>query len=450
MHKNLPQLTISNFIEAEVYDVSYVKNKILQLSYFCGVRTMLTILSSSLRLTLQELKVNKLRTALSLIGISFGIFCIIGVLATVNSLERNIQNEIKGLGTNTIYIDKWDYSGGPDYPWWKFVNRPVPKYKEVAQIKERSQLASNLAFNINNSDNIEYQSTVLQGVTIYGISEAQNEIQPVTIQYGRYISSSEFANGNNVAIIGYTNAEDLFSDASRAVGKEIKVNNRKTRIIGVIKKVGENFIGWNYDRSVMMSYNYCRQLFDERYSNPFIMVKGKEGVSSVALADELRGIMRSIHKLSPTEEDDFSLNDVNAFSDEVGKIFVSVNIGGWAIGLLSLVVGAFGIANIMFVTVKERTAMIGLKKAIGAKRVSILMEFLIEAAIICIMGGLIGLFLVWILTVILSSAFNFPVFISAGILGLAISICITIGILAGIIPANIASKLDPVVAIRSK
>ncbi len=414
------------------------------------MRAMLTILASSLRLTLQELKVNKLRTSLSLIGISFGIFCIIGVLATVNSLEKNIQNEIKGLGANTIYIDKWDYSGGPDYPWWKFVNRPVPMYKEIGYIKERSQLTSDVAFNINNSDDVEYQSTVLQGVTIYGVSEEQNQIQPITIAYGRYISSSEFASGTNVGIIGYDNAEDLFGKVERAIGKEVKVNGRKTRIIGVIKKIGQNFVGWNYDRSIMMSYNYCRQIFIEKYSNPFIMVKGKEGVSTMALSDELRGIMRSIRKLSPTEEDDFSLNDVNAFSDEVSKLFVSINIGGWAIGLLSLVVGAFGIANIMFVTVKERTAMIGLKKAIGARRSSILMEFLIEAALICIMGGLIGIFLVWILTIVFSALFDFPVFISPGILTLAISICITIGILAGIIPASIASKLDPVVAIRSK
>src|SRR5215217_3775006 len=114
----------------------------------------LNILANSLRLTLQELKVNKLRTGLSLIGISFGIFCIIGVLATVNSLERNIQNEIKGLGANTIYIDKWDYSGGPDYPWWKFVNRPEPTYEEMDLIRERSQLASNIAYKINNMGDV--------------------------------------------------------------------------------------------------------------------------------------------------------------------------------------------------------------------------------------------------------------------------------------------------------
>jgi putative ABC transport system permease protein len=398
---------------------------------------------------MQELRVNKLRTGLSLIGISFGIFCIIGVLATVNSLERNIQNEIKALGTNTIYIDKRDYSGGADYPWWKFLNRPEPTYEEVALIKQRSQLANHLAFNIYNMGNVEYKNSVLQGVIFYGITEERNEIQPVTIEYGRYISSAEFASGSNVLIIGFDNAVDLFGTAGNAIGKEISANGRKAKIIGVMKKVGQ-FIGWNYDKSLMLPYRFCKQIFEEKWSNPFIMVMGKQGVSSEALKDELRGVMRSIRKINPTKEDNFSLNDLNAFTDTVSSLFVSINIGGWAIGALSLIVGAFGIANIMFVTVKERTAMIGLKKAVGARRSSILSEFLMEAAVICIMGGLIGLLLVYILTLILSGVFNFPVTISPGILTLAISICILIGILAGIIPASIAARMDPVVAIRSK
>jgi putative ABC transport system permease protein len=409
---------------------------------------MLNILGNSFLLTLQELRVNKLRTALSLIGISFGIFCIIGVLATVNSLERNVQDEIKSLGTNTIYIDKWDYSGGPDYPWWKYINRPSPKYEEVAFIKERSALAKNLAFNINNSGNVEFENSVLQSVIVYGVTESQNEIQPIKIEHGRYISTSEFAAGSNVVVIGNSNAEDLFGKGEKAIGKIISINNRKAQVIGVIKKTGQNFVGWDYDKCVMMPYRFCRQVFNEKNSNPFIMVQAKPEVSSVALKDELKGVMRSVRKLSPTTEDNFSLNDVNAFSDQVSSFFASVNIGGWAIGLLSLIVGAFGIANIMFVTVKERTGMIGLKKAIGAKRRSILFEFLLEAAIICIMGGLIGILLVFILTLILSNIFNFPVFISVGILSLAISICIIIGILSGIIPASIAAKMDPVVAIR--
>jgi putative ABC transport system permease protein len=414
------------------------------------MRRTLNILGSSFRLTMQELMVNKLRTSLSLIGISFGIFCIIGVLATVNSLEMNIQNQIKSLGTNTIYIDKWDYTGGPDYPWWKFVNRPVPKFEEVNFIKERSQLASKVAFEIDTRVNLEYDNYALEGVTMFGVSEEENDIQPITMAYGRFISGNEFSSGSPVAIIGYTNAENLFGNASLAIGKEIKIGDNKTTIIGVIKKMGTSMIGWDYDQSIITSYRFARQLVNENNSGPKIMVKGKDNVSSAALADELEGVMRSIRKLSPTQEDNFSLNQITSFSDRVSSLFSSINIGGWAIGILSLVVGAFGIANIMFVTVKERTAMIGIKKALGARKRSILSEFLLEAAIICIMGGLIGLILVFLLTLVLTNLFNFPVYISTGILTLAISICILIGILSGIIPAYTASRLDPVVAIRSK
>ncbi len=209
-------------------------------------------------------------------------------------------------------------------------------------------------------------------------------------------------------------------------------------------------IGWDYDQCIMAPYRFARRIVNEKYSGPKIIVKGKDGVSSDALADELEGVMRSIRKLSPREEDNFTLNQISGFSDRVSSLFSNINLGGWAIGILSLVVGAFGIANIMFVTVKERTPMIGLKKAIGAKRRSILSEFLLEAATICVLGGLIGLILVFILTIILTNVFNFPVYISAGILSLAISICIVIGILSGIIPALIAARMDPVVAIRSK
>ena len=183
------------------------------------MRKTLNILASSFRLTMQELMVNKLRTSLSLIGISFGIFCIIGVLATVNSLEMNIQNQIKSLGTNTIYIDKWDYNGGPDYPWWKFVNRPQPKFEEVDFIKQRSQLASNVAFEINQSVNVEFDDYALEGVVMYGITEEENDIQPVTMAYGRFISGNEFSSGSPVGIIGYSNAENLFKNASLALGK---------------------------------------------------------------------------------------------------------------------------------------------------------------------------------------------------------------------------------------
>jgi len=410
----------------------------------------LNILLSSLKLTLQELKVNKLRTALSLTGVAFGIFCIIGVLATVNSLERNIQNEVNSLGSNTIYIDKWDYSGGPDQPIWKFRARPVPKYEESEMIRERAVLLDDISFLLQTGTSISHKDDVLQNAGVYGIVESQMTIQPVSFAQGRFFSASEFNAGTNVCLIGFTNAESLFGNTERALGKQIDIKGKKVTIVGVIKKEGKNMIGWDYDNCVMLPYKYCKQLFDEKNSNPILIAKGKEGVTPAALMDELKGIMRQIRRLSPTQEDNFSLNSVEAFSKAISGFFTTVNVVGAIIGGISLIVGLFGIANIMFVTVRERTSVIGLKKAIGAKKSSILFEFLLEATLLCIMGGAIGLFFVYILTLILSGPLKFPVYISVPMLFVTIIICVAVGILAGIIPASQAAKMDPVAAMRGK
>ena len=414
------------------------------------MRRSLYIIRNSLRMTFQELKVNKLRTALSLTGVAFGIFCIIGVLATVNSLERNIQNEVNSLGSNTIYIDKWDYSGGPDQPIWKFKARPSMKYEEAGLIKERAQLLDDISFLMQTGGNISYKDYVIQNAMVYGITESQMEIQPIKFETGRFFSASEFNSGANNCLIGFSNAENLFGNSERAVGKQIEIRGKKATIIGVIKKEGKNFIGWDYDNCVMMPYKFCKEIFDEKFSNPILIAKGKDGITPAALSDELKGIMRQVRRLSPLQEDNFSLNSVEAFSKAITGFFTTVNIVGGIIGMISLIVGLFGIANIMFVTVKERTAVIGLKKAVGAKKGSILFEFLMEATLLCLIGGAFGLFFVFILTKILSGPLNFPVYISVPMLFVTILVCLVVGILSGIFPASRAAKLDPVVAIRSK
>ncbi|HYH14677.1 MAG TPA: ABC transporter permease, partial [Flavisolibacter sp.] len=411
------------------------------------MRRFIETLSSSFRMALQELWKNKLRTFLSLFGITIGIFCIIGVLSTVQSLEHNLQQEIKSLGTNTIYIDKWEYGAGngPDYPWWKFVKRPVPKYEEVQEIKERTGTADFAAFKIQVTDNIEVRDNTAQ-VTIYGITEEFTYIQPVEIAYGRYMTDAEFETGTNAVVIGNEIAEKMYGDPERALGKSMTIRGKNCTVVGVIKKQGQQMLGgWQFDQSVVSPYRFARSIMDELKADPLILVKGKENVNSKVLQDDLRGVMRAIHKLSPTQDDDFALNDVNDFSDLMSQAFVSVNIGGWAIAALSLIVGMFGVANIMFVTVKERTPQIGLKKAIGAKSGIILTEFLAESAFLCIIGGAIGILLVFGLTKLISAVFDFPIFVSTPLLLLAVFICIVVGLLAGIIPAYQASKMDPVV-----
>ena len=288
-------------------------------------------------------------------------------------------------------------------------------------------------------------------ITGYGVSEEFSEIQPVEIAQGRYLSESEFQMGSSVAVIGNKVAEEFFGSPEAAIGKQVQTRGKKFTVLGVIKKQGSGFIGgWQFDQSLVTSYRMGRNIMDGRRSEPLIMVQGQDYVSSKQLKDDLMCTMRALHKLSPTQEDNFSLNDINDFSQAISDIFVNLNLGGWAIAVLSLIVGMFGVANIMFVSVRERTSQIGLKKAIGAKANVILTEFLLEAAFLCVIGGLIGLTLVFALTQVLTLVLNFPVFISVANMVLAILLCIVVGILAGYIPARQAARLDPVVAIRSK
>ncbi len=413
--------------------------------------SLLRIFWSSLKMALQELRVNKLRTFLSLFGVTIGIFCIIAVLATVNSLEQNVKNEIKSLGSNTIYIQKWPWGGGADYPWWKYAKRPATNYEEAFLIKERTKYVSHVAFVAPNRSTVSYRSTELQNVNWFGITDEYTTIQSLEISIGRYISMAEFTKGNSVAIIGYENASNLFGKPEMAIGKTINVGNTRVTIVGVIQKQGKNLLGgWDFDNIVIMPYQFCKQMISVRSnSDNFIMVKGKNGIALEQVKDELTGVMRSLRKLNPMQENDFALNDITAGTTQLNSFFESVNMGGWAIAILSLIVGTFGVANIMFVTIRERTHQIGIKKAVGAKPYVILIEFLLESAFLCILGGIIGLVLVYILTRILSNFFDFPITITPNIVCIAVSICIFVGVLAGIIPASVAARMDAAKAIKA-
>ena len=416
------------------------------------IRRSIEIVTSSFKMALQELWKNKLRTFLSLFGITIGIFCIIGVLTTVGSLERNLQDQLKSLGTNTIYVDKWDYSagGGPDFPWWRYVNRPVPKYQEMKQITERTAGALYVAFRIKVTDNVEYNGNTLSNINLYGISEDFENIQPVEVQYGRYLSDAEFDRGSNAVVIGIEVAEKLFGTADVAVGKEIVSRGKKIRVIGIIKKQGKQIIGgWNFDQSIVIPYKFARNLMNELKADPLIIVQGTETTTSKALKDELTGVMRAIHKLTPTKEEDFALNDINDFSAAISSAFVSLNIGGWAIAGLSLIVGMFGVANIMFVSVRERTNLIGIQKSLGAKNYFILAQFLFEAVFLSLMGGIIGLLLIYLLTFAADGVIDMEITLTRSNIILGLTISVLIGIISGFIPAYGASQLDPVEAIRT-
>lgn len=412
----------------------------------------LAIIWTSFKMALQEFRSNKLRTFLSLLGITFGIFCIISVLSTISSMQMAVNKDLKALGNKVIYIDKWQYTPGPDYPWWKYVKRPTPKFEELALLKAKVPQAAHISFEMETQDKVEFGDNILTGVSYYGNTEDFDKIQQVTIGAGRYFQQADFDHGTSLVVLGYRIAERLFNRPDKALGQIVKLKGDKQAIvIGVIEKQGQSLIGgWDYDNSILLTYAFIKQMLREENGQPKLLAQAGPNITTEALSSELRGAMRSIRKLSPTQEDNFALNNIDNFSKFFDPIFRGMNIGGWAIAALSLVVGMFGVANIMFVTVRERTSQIGLKKAIGAKRGMILTEFLLESAFLCVIGGVIGMVAVFALTLIISTMLSFQVVIPLNIILLAVTICLFTGVASGIIPAFVAARMDPVVAIRSQ
>lgn len=412
----------------------------------------LKILWNSFKMAMQELRVNKLRTFLSLFGITIGIFCIIAVFTLTGSLEHNIRKDLADLGDDVIYLQKWPWGGNGEYAWWKYMNRPLPEYKELKLIQEKVQSASYASFNFDvGGKKVEFGDDYMDGVTMMAVSNDFDQIQTLQITNGRFFSNSESNSGSNVAILGYNIWDGLFSSPESAMGKMVKIAGRDVKVIGLLKRKGESMIGGiGYDNAILVPYRFGRTVVDERRNaDPYIQVKAKPNVSITQLKDEMRGIMRAAHRLKPRQEDDFALNEISAANDSLATMFATINSVGFLIAVFALIVGAFGIANIMFVTVKERTNIIGLKKAIGARRSIIMMEFLLEAMCLCLFGGVLGLLLVYLIVIAVNMSGVFEMVLSPGAVIFGLSVSAIVGLLAGFIPAYTASKLDPVVAIRS-
>jgi putative ABC transport system permease protein len=412
----------------------------------------LKILWNSFKMAMQELRVNKLRTFLSLFGITIGIFCIIAVLTLTGSLEHNIRKDLADLGDDVIYLQKWPWGGNGEYAWWKYMNRPEPEFKDLKPIQDKVHSAGYASFNFESGGKkVEFGDDYMDGVTMMAVTNDFDQIQTLQILDGRFFANSESNSGANVAILGFTIWDGLFPSPESAMGKIVKVAGRDVKIIGVLKKKGESMIGGiGYDNAIILPYRFARTVVDERrFADPYILVKAKPNVALDQLKDELRGVMRATHRLRPKEEDDFALNEISSANDSLNAMFAAINGGGILIAGFALIVGAFGIANIMFVTVKERTNIIGLKKAIGARRGIILMEFLLEAVCLCLFGGVLGILMIYLMVIIINAASSFEMVMSVGSVVFGLSVSAIVGLLAGFIPAYTASKLDPVVAIRS-
>lgn len=415
------------------------------------------IIYQSFILAIQELYNNKLRAFLSLTGISIGILCIVSVLTAVDSLEKNIKGTIESLGNNLVFIEKWPWEFKADYPWWKYLSRPQVNMNELKLIQEKSKLSESVAYEIiMQNAKLNHDQQVVGGVMVSGITQEYNNVREMNIIEGRFFTDLEFTNAQSCCIIGYAVNATLFPNDSTCLGNYVKYNGDKLRIVGVLKKEGKDLLNISNDNSVYVPGSYLMKYVDPTNFNiaQRILIKPKDGVELDEIKSELSGILRSKRKIRPADEDNFALNQISMLTSIFDPVFSLLYLVGLCIGIFSILVGGFGIANIMFVSVKERTSLIGIKKALGAKNVYVLIEFLIEAVLLCLFGGIIGLIMVYGMFAALNhfiqgTEMNFDFHVSALNLSLGLGISILLGVLFGIVPAWRASKLNPVDAIRS-
>jgi putative ABC transport system permease protein len=356
------------------------------------------------------------------------------------------------LGSNVIYIQKWPWTPPPgesEYPWWKYLNRPVPKLDEAREILQRSNLTQYAVFNYGFNRTVQAGSNKAENVTVLGCSAGLIDAWDLKVQYGRPLSDEEFNSSPGFAMIGSELGSQLFKGIS-PVGKSLKVQGYNLNVIGVFEKMGEDMFGTSMDNRVLIPVKVASRMVDPREDlGQSIIVKGKLDVPAQRLMDELEGLMRSIRRIKPFEENDFALNEVSLIATQLDNMFRVINFAGWIIGGFAILVGGFGIANIMFVSVRERTKIIGLQKAMGAKSRFIMLEFLFEASVLSLIGGAVGLLIIYIATFVVSKAFDFNLFLTVGNIILGLVVSIVIGLIAGVMPARTAARLDPVTAMNT-
>lgn len=417
---------------------------------------LLKLIGESFRFAWNSLRMNVFRTVLSLLGVTVGIFAIIAVLTVVDSLERSIKQSLDFLGTSVIYVEKWDWvpENEGEYEWWRYWKRPNASYKEYKFLEANLKHASAVAI-IGESRNVlvkrennSYNQTTLRGGSYY-----YNEVFSSPIEKGRYFTVEETEIGRNVAIIGFNIVKNLFPDTD-PLGKEVSIKGLKFAVIGLMEEEGESFLGTpSNDDNVVIPYVALRKVVSTgtgawNENGSTIGIKGLESdIGLVELEYEITGLMRSHRGLKPKEEDNFAINRPEAIMDIISGVFDVVGMAGWVIGGFSILVGGFGIANIMFVTVRERTPIIGIQKSLGAKNYFILFQFLFESIFLSLIGGLVGLGLVYLLSFISLGTLDLVLTFKNVLLGAGVSSLI--GIASGIIPAVMAARMDPVIAIRT-
>ena len=414
---------------------------------------LIRLIGESLASAIEALRSNVLRTTLSLLGVTIGIFAIISVFTLIDSLERSIRDSLDFLGDQVIRVEKWPWLFQDNYPWWKYINRPQPTQNEFDFLLSRVTQASAVTIFADRENlTLEYRNSSIGEVYLVGSSYQYNQVFDVEINQGRYFSLREVELARDVAIIGSEIAKTLFP-TSNPLGKTIKLKGNKFIVIGVLAEQGKNIVddAPSADLTCYIPYQGLLKIYASRSRfgvSSTIAFKGfEEDEGLKELEFEVIGLMRGRRGLRPREENNFAINRPEAFAEVVSNIFNVISIAGGIIGSFSILVGGFGIANIMFVSVKERTHIIGIQKSLGAKNYFILLQFLFEAIFLSLIGGLVGMVLVYFATFISLGSLDLQLTVKNIVVGLVVSS--SIGIISGLIPAISASRLDPVVAIRS-
>ncbi len=407
-------------------------------------------LTESVRIAFAQIRANKLRSALTALGVIIGIVAVTLMGTAILGIDAGVESSLAGFGDDVLYVSKWPWRNVED--WWNFRNRrnidvntthPINEY-----IAEHPEGPLKLAV-----PSVYWSATVIRGeyrissISILGTSADLGRIVRSDMKEGRFFTEIEGRGARNVVVIGFDVADALFPIES-PLGKMIRIGNQQYTVVGVAARQG-GFLGmFSWDSVVIMPIDAFSRSFPVRWAEPSIRVQIDLARADEA-KDELRGLMRRLRGLSPEKKEDFELNSQQIIREQIDPIKAKIAIGGLFITGLALFVGAIGIMNITYVSVKERTKEIGTRKALGARRRTILLQFLIEAVSICVLGGVGGIVAAWGLSAIASAALpSFPLVFSLGLvlLGLGVSVCT--GVFSGFAPAWQASKLDPVVALR--